>query len=95
MGQSGILDVENNVHLFTLHHVFLRRINRPLDEYKGITTTGPHVNNVVVTPVNFTGIEDIRTSVEVHTQNLDFDPSNLGIDEYESVLNFIYTILDT
>ena len=59
------------------------------------TTTGPHVNNVVVTPVNFTGIEEIRTSVEVHTQNLDFDPSNLGIDEYESVLNFIYTILDT
>ena len=36
MEQSGILDVENNVHLFTLHHVFLRRIDCPLDEYKGM-----------------------------------------------------------
>eukprot|EP00794_Sanderia_malayensis_P010513 gene10512-11617_t len=31
--QSGLLNVENNVHIFTLHFVYLQRINHALDEW--------------------------------------------------------------
>jgi len=34
MEDSGILNVDNPVHMFTLHCVFLARINQALHEYK-------------------------------------------------------------
>ena len=36
MEESGILNLDNDVHLFLLHHVFLPRINFSLSEFKAL-----------------------------------------------------------
>ena len=36
MEESGILNLDNDVHLFLLHHVFLPRINFGLSEFKAL-----------------------------------------------------------
>lgn len=33
MEDEGILDVLNDVHLYSLHHVFIPRINKSLQEF--------------------------------------------------------------
>ena len=36
MEQTGILDLDNELHLFVLHHIFLARINYSLSEFKAL-----------------------------------------------------------
>lgn len=36
MEQTGVLDLDNELHLFVLHHVFLKRINSSLSEFKAL-----------------------------------------------------------
>lgn len=136
-GGLGILDMNNPIHVWSLHYVFLARINRDLQDFRyrwnhhGIRTEGNLspvqlflIRTMELRNSNLTAIQDMFERVpsrlqperdnevtdngnqvhlpttvcpllnqQVQTLQREIDPlgddSNMGINHYRSVINFI------
>lgn len=56
MEQEGLLDVDNEVHLFCLHYIFIPRINDSLVEFMNAWNTHPPFGTYLLSSFGFLGI---------------------------------------
>ena len=80
MEQTGVLDVENSVHLFALHLVYLERINRALDEFKGMFNEHKLSTEEAWTPNQlwYTGMVDEENPLGIdEVEDSDYQPENI------------------
>ena len=78
MEQTGLLDLENQIHMFVLHWVFLKRINHSLHEWMDSFNNHPLSTEHNWTPNQLWINGMLREDNPLAAGGLDDDPSDIG-----------------
>lgn len=79
MEDHGMLDIENNIHLFSLHYVYLPRTNRSLRQFSSTWNHHPLGTASNMSPIQLwmTGEHPCDPSVQVYIHTAQFTQPNL------------------